>query len=117
MAHETVAGIEGSAAGGLDDIDERFHNARDERIQALTLAMLEGITARIAAGETPSEILRATAVKAMLSRASKEAFDLLVAEDAAAEAAAGGVCNPVPALVPWRDTFDQWEGEQPNRTL
>jgi len=64
-------------ASACDEIDERFLNARDERIQALTLAMLHGLGARISAGEALGEI------KAMLSRASREAFDLLVAESMA----------------------------------
>lgn len=101
----------------LDDIDERFLTARDQRIEALTLAMLERLTARVTAGDAVGELALAAAVRAMLSRASREAFDLLVTANAAAEAAASGVSNPAPAPVPWADVFDQWEGEQPNRSL
>ena len=80
-----------------DDISDRYHNARDERLESLVLRML---------AEPPSERARASAIKSMIARAGREAFELI----AVAEAAASGV--HLAAREP--EVFDFWEREQPN---
>jgi len=80
-----------------DEIYERFYAARDERIEALALVLL--------AGAPLAEVERTTAVRVMLATASREAFESLQAEEAAA--------SGITLSAPEPDVFGDWQREQP----
>jgi hypothetical protein len=92
----------------VDDIDERFHAARTERIHALTPGMLEALTARVAAGEAIGDADVTAALAAMVRTADEEAFAILVSEDEAREAASG---SPESGSHRIAEVFDLFELE------
>lgn len=95
-----------AAAVVPDAIEVTFQAARAKRIEALTPGMLAALTARITAGEPIGELEVTAALEAVGRQASREAFEVLKAEDA--RGAFGPTLDPEPEPL---NVFDLWQLE------